>query len=87
MECLAGSVEMRLVGRPLAALDAGSEFDRASSVLVVDAVDAAHQTTEFAVVFRVKHIELYAASVLDVEGHDTRFAVGKSIAPDVVQSV
>ena len=87
MESLADCVQVGLVGCPLASLQARSELDGAATVLVVDAVNACHQAPQFALVLGVEHIELDGAAVFDIKCHDTRLAVGISVAPDVVQGM
>ena len=55
--------------------------------MVVDAVDACHQSAQLAVVHLVEQIELDGSTMLDVESHHACLAVGVALAPDVVQGI
>lgn len=56
MKGFACRVKVGLVGRPFASADSGSEFHRAGAIVVIDFIDASHQSAQFTMINLVEHI-------------------------------
>ena len=87
MKGFACRVQVGLAGRPFPSADSWSEFHRSRAIVVIDAVDACHQSAQFTMIHLVEHVELDGSAVLNVECHHARLAVGIAFPPDVVQGI